>query len=279
LHRLEALCADSSAIDVPAPSVPPRPAPARAQPGGLGPAAGAVRLASLAALPVAGTLHPSTPGGWSSVGNYLVLPGRVKGASGARIPAGRPLTRPTVARSGDTVRPRWARSNRPTTPPRREARRSSSPNGSGRPGPANIREAVAPWPTSHRAPASRQGSGGRHQGVRPDASEVSHRQPRPTPTRPRPHPTQPARPAPTGWLVDRQLRHLRVHPGRRTPPRPGRAKGRPTPLPSLPPGRCLIPQGPNDDGNAIQGAAWACLFSVVLVLAVIGLVVVFRWWL
>ena len=62
----------------------------------------------------------------------------------------------------------------------------------GRPGRANFREGVAPWPASHRAPASGQGSGGRHPGVRPDASEVSRRQPRPTPTRPRPHPTQTA---------------------------------------------------------------------------------------
>ena len=82
--------------------------------------------------------------------------------------------------------------------------------------------------------------------------------------------------------MDRQLHHLRVHPGRRTPPRPGRAKGRPTPLPGLPPGRRLTPQwpnDPNDDGNAIQGAAWACLFSVGLVLAVVGLVVLLWWWL
>jgi hypothetical protein len=51
------------------------------------------------------------------------------------------------------------------------------------------------------------------------------------------------------------------------------------PLPGLPPGRRLIPQRPDDDGNAIRGAAWACLFSGVLVLVVVGLVVVLRWWL
>jgi hypothetical protein len=43
-------------------SAPPRRAPADNQPGGPGPAADAVRLAGLTALPSPGALHPSTPG-------------------------------------------------------------------------------------------------------------------------------------------------------------------------------------------------------------------------
>jgi hypothetical protein len=52
--------ADSPATDVPAPSVPARPAPARAQPGGLGPAAGAVRLAG-GRSPVGKYRRPTSP--------------------------------------------------------------------------------------------------------------------------------------------------------------------------------------------------------------------------
>ena len=57
----------------------------------------------LAAPPIAGTLHPSTPGRAVAVRGYLALPDRVKGSRSA--PAAPPLTRPTLARSGETGRP------------------------------------------------------------------------------------------------------------------------------------------------------------------------------
>jgi hypothetical protein len=50
------------ATDVPPPATPSRPAPARDQPGRLGPAVGAVHLAGLTAPPAVGTLHPPAPG-------------------------------------------------------------------------------------------------------------------------------------------------------------------------------------------------------------------------
>jgi hypothetical protein len=77
---------------------------------------------------------------------------------------------------------------------------SSSPNGPGRPGRANFREGVASWPASHRAPRAGKAPGGRHQGVRPDASEFSRRQP--DLHRPGLDPTPPNRRPCTYWMID-----------------------------------------------------------------------------
>jgi hypothetical protein len=59
---LEASRGDSQAPDERRTPAPPRRAPVDNQPGGPGPAAGAVRLAGLTAPPIAGALQPSTPG-------------------------------------------------------------------------------------------------------------------------------------------------------------------------------------------------------------------------
>ena len=96
-------------------------------------------LASLAALPIAGTLHPSTPGGWSS-SRELLGPARPRQGC-ERVRRSLRADRRPWPGPGTPFAPggRGATDQRPHPGGRRGDR--SSPNGSGRPGPAISREA------------------------------------------------------------------------------------------------------------------------------------------
>jgi hypothetical protein len=150
-----------------------------------------------------------------------------------------PTQVPAVRRCGDTAHRRWGTGPRPTTAPRREVRRSSSPSGSGRPGSAKTsgRSRTEAASQQHQCPRRRdRRPGGRTTRGTPHGHHRSSHpgQPRTPPGRPRPRPRTRAGPAPARRHLDRQLPDLRVPPRHRPHPSPGRAAGRRPGLPHLP---------------------------------------------